>query len=192
MNLLEKDIVSILNKESGVSSSEIFERHTTNKSFSTIKRALSVLLENNKIIKKGNGKSTLYFLKEPLEIDLDSYFEKELDEREIKKNFNFQIFDELNQKHLFTEPDINRLKSLQNQFIKNTENLSKKTLANELERLAIDLSWKSSQIEGNTYSLLETEVLIKEKLTAGGKSKEEATLLLNHKETIDYIIENKH
>src|SRR5690606_611658 len=60
----------------------------------------------------------------------------------------------------------------------------------EFERLAIDLSWKSSQIEGNTYSLLETERLLKEKETAAGKTKEETTMLLNHKEALDFIIEN--
>jgi Fic family protein len=60
----------------------------------------------------------------------------------------------------------------------------------EFERLAIDLSWKSSQIEGNTYSLLETEKLLKEKETASGKTKEEATMLLNHKEALDFIIDN--
>jgi Fic family protein len=59
----------------------------------------------------------------------------------------------------------------------------------ELERLAIDLSWKSSQIEGNTYSLLETERLLKEKKTASGKPKDDATMLLNHKEAIDSIID---
>ena len=59
-----------------------------------------------------------------------------------------------------------------------------------MERLAIDLSWKSSQIEGNTYSLLETEQLLKEKKTASGKSKDEAVMLLNHKEAIDFIVEN--
>src|SRR5699024_211601 len=62
----------------------------------------------------------------------------------------------------------------------------------ELERLAIDLSWKSSQIEGNTYSLLETERLLKEKQTASGKTKAEATMLINHKEAIDFIIKNKN
>jgi Fic family protein len=61
----------------------------------------------------------------------------------------------------------------------------------EMERLAIDLSWKSSQIEGNTYSLLETERLLKEKETAAGKTKEEAIMLLNHKDAIDFILENK-
>jgi Fic family protein len=56
-----------------------------------------------------------------------------------------------------------------------------------MERLAIDLSWKSSQIEGNTYSLLETERLIKEKETAMGKTKDDAVMLLNHKDAIDFI-----
>jgi Fic family protein len=59
-----------------------------------------------------------------------------------------------------------------------------------MERLGIDLSWKSSQIEGNTYSLLETERLLKEKQTAAGKTKEEAIMLLNHKEALDFIVAN--
>jgi len=60
----------------------------------------------------------------------------------------------------------------------------------EIERLAIDLSWKSSQIEGNTYTLLETERLLKDKETAAGRSKDEAVMLLNHKEAIDFVVNN--
>ena len=59
----------------------------------------------------------------------------------------------------------------------------------EMERLGVDLSWKSSQIEGNTYSLLETERLLKEKETAQGKTKEEAVMLLNHKDALDFILD---
>lgn len=59
----------------------------------------------------------------------------------------------------------------------------------EMERLGIDLSWKSSQIEGNTYSLLETERLLKEKQTASGKTREEAVMLLNHKDALDFILD---
>lgn len=73
---------------------------------------------------------------------------------------------------------------------KNIEQLSKTEYKKELDRLSIDLSWKSSQIEGNTYSLFETERLLKEKETASGKTKEEATMLLNHKDALDFIIEN--
>ena len=60
-----------------------------------------------------------------------------------------------------------------------------------LERLAIDLSWKSSQIEGNTYSLLETERLLKDKETAAGKTVDEALMLLNHKAAIDFLVEHQ-
>ncbi len=59
----------------------------------------------------------------------------------------------------------------------------------EMERLGVDLSWKSSQIEGNTHSLLETERLLKEKQEASGKSKEEAIMLLNHKDALDFILD---
>ena len=59
----------------------------------------------------------------------------------------------------------------------------------EMERLGVDLSWKSSQIEGNTYSLLETERLLKEKKEASGKSKEEAIMLLNHKDALDFVLD---
>ena len=72
----------------------------------------------------------------------------------------------------------------------NSSKLSKNEYKNELERLAIDLSWKSSQIEGNTYSLLETERLLKDQETAAGKTKNEATMLLNHKAALDFIIEH--
>jgi len=45
-------------------------------------------------------------------------------------------------------------------------------------------------MEGNTYSLLETERLLKEQETAAGKPKDDATMLLNHKEAINFISAN--
>lgn len=48
---------------------------------------------------------------------------------------------------------------------------------------------KSAQIEGNTYSLLETERLLKDKQTASGKTKEEAIMLLNHKDAFDFVLD---
>ncbi len=83
-----------------------------------------------------------------------------------------------------------KLESFQNLFRKNISLLTETEYKKELERLAIDLSWKSSQIEGNTYTLLETERLLKERETASGRTKEEAIMLLNHKDAIDFIIDN--
>ncbi|MCD4704838.1 Fic family protein [bacterium] len=55
----------------------------------------------------------------------------------------------------------------------------------------IEFSWKSSEIEGNTYSLLSTEVLIKENIKEAGKTKEESQMILNHKDAFNEAIQNK-
>lgn len=94
-------------------------------------------------------------------------------------------------KRLFvTDPlkEYKELETLQLKFTDNIANLSKGEYGKEMERLAIDLSWKSSQLEGNIYSLLETERLLREQKTAEGKSKDDAIMLINHKEAINFII----
>ena len=55
-------------------------------------------------------------------------------------------------------------------------------------RLLIDLSWNSSRLEGNTYSLLETERLLSVGEAAVGKNALEAQMILNHKEAIEFLI----
>ncbi|MCC6242960.1 MAG: Fic family protein [Gemmatimonadaceae bacterium] len=57
------------------------------------------------------------------------------------------------------------------------------------ERLLIDLSWSSSRLEGNTYSLLETQELIARGARADGKSVEEAQMILNHKNAIAMLVD---
>jgi Fic family protein len=61
---------------------------------------------------------------------------------------------------------------------------------NILNRLLIDLSWNSSRLEGNTYSLLETKRLIELGENAAGKDAAEAQMILNHKGAIEYVIES--
>jgi Fic family protein len=61
---------------------------------------------------------------------------------------------------------------------------------NILNRLLIDLSWNSSRLEGNTYSLLETKRLIELGETATGKDASEAQMILNHKAAIEYIVDS--
>ena len=57
-----------------------------------------------------------------------------------------------------------------------------------LNRLLIDLSWASSQLEGNTYSRLDTERLIECGQAAEGKNALETQMILNHKEAIEYLV----
>ncbi len=58
-----------------------------------------------------------------------------------------------------------------------------------LDRLLIDLSWASSRLEGNTYSLLETEKLIAFGEAANGKTPFETQMVLNHKAAIEFIVD---
>ena len=65
------------------------------------------------------------------------------------------------------------------------------TLARQLlGRLLIDLSWASSHLEGNTYSLLETERLIAFGQAAEGKNTFETQMILNHKQAIEFLVES--
>ena len=59
-----------------------------------------------------------------------------------------------------------------------------------LNRLLIDLSWNSSRLEGNTYSLLETQRLIEAGQGVDAKAPLDAQMILNHKAAIEYLVEN--
>lgn len=59
-----------------------------------------------------------------------------------------------------------------------------------LNRLLIDLSWASSHLEGNTYSLLDTRELIEHGRSAKGKKAKETQMVLNHKTAIEFLVEN--
>lgn len=195
-DIRDKLIVDFLKKNAGSSSKDIFDNVSLDLSYATLKRTLSKLVTNNFVISKGQGKGTKYFLSPLFEIlqpiDIEAYYDKEIDERHINESYNFELVNEtLNKNIVFSNVELDRLNSLQEEYKSNIKDLNEAEYQKELERLAIDLSWKSSQIEGNTYSLLETERLLKEKHTASGKTKEEAVMLLNHKHALDFIIENK-
>ena len=188
-------ILNYLTNNTNSSSKEIFEGLNSIVSYATVKRCLSKLLSDNYIVQRGNAKNSRYAISSNFNlfypINLDEYYSKEIDEREILTGYNFLLIPEtLQNVLLFTGEELALLNTLQNNFSKNIAMLSDYEYKKDMERLAIDLSWKSSQIEGNTYSLLETERLLKDKQTAAGKTKDEAVMLLNHKEAIDFVVEN--
>lgn len=55
-------------------------------------------------------------------------------------------------------------------------------------RLLIDLSWNSSRLEGNTYSLLDTKRLIEFGQEAEGGDRREAQMIINHKEALNFLV----
>lgn len=188
-------IINWVKQNPGNSSKNIHDGLELSIAYATLKRILQNLLAENLIETIGKGKGTKYQISRVYEllhsIEVDEYFKKEIDERIIRGHFNHCLMMEtLTKASLFSDKEIERLTLLGNEYKENISKLTKEEYKKELERLAIDLSWKSSQIEGNTYSLLETERLLRDKETAAGKTKDEATMLLNHKETLDFIVQN--
>ncbi|MEI7620287.1 MAG: Fic family protein [Candidatus Falkowbacteria bacterium] len=160
----------------------------------TVVRDLDILLKNKLILKSGRGRDVSYseLLVNELSayFDVSEYFKKEVDDREIKYDrFNIDIFKNLN--NLFNESELASLDKLNDNYLMRVKKLSPVIIKKEVERLIIELSWKSSQIEGNTYSLLDTEILINEHKEAEGHQHSEALMILNHKKALDHIFSGK-
>lgn len=191
---LMTSILRFLKFHPGSSRKNISEGITSTVSDATLKRAIANGIVNNDIASSGKARATEYSLTAQalvmMTYDIDTYFSKEVDEREVQTGFNFNLIQNVLPKvTLFTNEELSILDELQKQFTHNATLLSKVEYDKEMERLGIDLSWKSSQIEGNTYSLLETERLLKESQEAKGKTREETLMLLNHKEALKFILQ---
>ena len=191
---IDIEILQFLHYHPLANRTEIMAGLTKAPSDSTMKRLLSAAIKEGNIETAGRGPATKYKLTPQahvtMPLDLATYFDKDIDEREVQESFNFDLIrDVLPKVEIFTKEELEVLNDAQMEFEKNTEGMTELEYRKEMERLGVDLSWKSSQIEGNTYSLLETERLLKDKQTASGKTKEEAIMLLNHKDALDFVLD---
>ncbi|MBR5674358.1 MAG: Fic family protein [Muribaculaceae bacterium] len=185
-------ILAYIKEHPHCSSKQISDAFAAETSLATVKRIINELVANYYVEVEGKARATRYRASTLfMPIDMDAYFSNDVDQREGLTGYNFDLIPHvLSRVNLFTSAELDLLNRLQEQFANNLASLSDNQKQREMERLGIDLSWKSSQIEGNTYSLLETERLLKERQTAEGKTKEEAIMLLNHKDALDFIVAN--
>lgn len=161
----------------------------------TMKRMIASGVQNGSIVVEGKARATRYRLSDQahllMPLNLDTYFSLDQDKRQVQISFNFDLIrQQLPVVTLFTDDEMAFLNELQAEFRQHISEMTENEYRKEMERLGIDLSWKSSQIEGNTYSLLETERLLRESKTADGKTKEEAVMLLNHKDALRFVLDN--
>ncbi|MCM1041387.1 MAG: Fic family protein [Bacteroides sp.] len=190
----EMEILQFLHYNPLASRVEIGNAIAKDSSPATLKRLIAGAVNEGFIEVVGSGPATRYRLTPQayvtMDLNLDTYFDRDIDERQIQASFNFGLINEILPKvKLFTPDELAKLNEAQKLFREHLADMSEVEYRKEMERLGIDLSWKSSQIEGNTYSLLETERLLREKQTASGKTKEDALMLLNHKDALDFILD---
>ena len=197
LNKRQSKILEFINNKQTASRFEIEEfinQTYDNVSKVTIIRDLDLLYKNKLIDRTGKARNVKYVSLIKNEIlkpyNVEEYFIQNPDDRKVKyEQFNFGVFDNLHS--IFSTNELADLEQINQIYRKNIGSLSPITLKKEFERLLIELSWKSSQIEGNTYSLIDTEVLIKNNIQAEGHKREEAVMIINHKKALEYIFENQ-
>lgn len=155
----------------------------------TITRNLNKLQKEWKILKTKIWKNTFYEI--TWKDFLIDYFNKPFFERE-SKSYNFDFLKNYipNKTSFLWE----KYKLLKKEYL-DKEILSSydyKQNLRAIENLLIDLSFSSSKLEWNTYSYLDTEILVKYNSSAKWKSQVETQMILNHKNAIKYIIDNKN
>jgi len=195
MNKRQQQIIEFAKKNHSFQNKDVVAFFDDKYSRETITRDLFFLCKQNFLQKSGAGAFVVYSLSDAYgileEVDIQKYFETSYLKRKVKESFNFEIFSIL-ENDVFTFEEKNKLEKLQREFIKNFSKYDSQTLINkEFERIMIEFSWKSSVIEGNTYSLLGTEALIKNNVIAEGKTKEETQMILNHKDAFNESIQNR-
>ncbi len=160
----------------------------------TVRRDIRALVDFSYLKEDGAGPALRYFktilgtLLTP--IDATEYQNIDVDKRGQKITFNQALFPQF-PKNIFSSEEMEKLNGATTRYKKKIENQTQNIHAKELERFVIELSWKSSRIEGNTYTLLDTELLLKEGTPALGKTPEETTMILNHKTAFTFIMEQR-
>lgn len=195
INRRQNKILSIFSPNSPISPKSVSNSLDEEITTITLSRDLSLLVSKGFLDRLGSGPKTAYqltnkgLLSRP--IDVDSYYSLDTDSRNILPSFNISIFSTLKNFNIFSRQEIELLNQYQKKYQQNLSRLTPTIVKKEIERITIELSWKSSSIEGNTYSLLDTETLLKEGIEAKGKQKSEAIMLLNHKQAINMIFNQK-
>jgi len=193
----QQKILSILLRKGDLRSSEIhsaLESAGDDGSLVTVKRTLKEMVDSGYLAIGGVGPSTSYSVL-PIgrlfaDIDAHAYCAEEPDIRFGLSSYNFDLLSAIPD-DIFLEQEQKNIDEATNEYERRTKDLSQTLHKKELERLIIELSWKSSKIEGNTYTLLDTEKLILEDKEAPGHSKEETRMILNHKDAFSFVYENR-
>lgn len=159
----------------------------------TVKRTLSEMAVKGVLATVNSGRATSYDITSLgrifAEVDARKYCSIEPDKRYGLNRYNFDLLSAW-PADIFTASELKTLDEAAFSYKQRIKDLPQAIQKKELERLIIELSWKSSKIEGNTYTLLDTEKLILENKAAAGHDKKEAQMILNHKDAFNFIRAN--
>ncbi len=205
----EKDALLILDLISrfpeGASLEEIFIGLAPPPARRTLQYRLSALVKAGRLVAKGRARARRYslplqevaFIPDELEEGISLSIAAKAVQEEVSRpiqqrrhvTYNRDFLDQYHPNKTYYIPEFLRKKLAK--LGKRDRTHPAGTYARQIfSRLLIDLSWNSSRLEGNTYSLLETERLIQLGEAAAGKDRRETQMILNHKAAIEFIVES--
>ncbi len=187
MLLPDQDILDYLADHPGARRADIRRQVASDVSNTTVWRSLKRLVDEGRLEVSGKARATGYSLAGPAVVRAHL---KTTYNRRRPATYNREVLDRYIPGKTFYlgTADRQRLKDAGRPAI---PSLPAGTRARRiLERLLVDLSWASSRMEGNTYDILETEQLVRFGREAAGKDRKEAVMILNHKEAIQYVVDN--
>ena len=166
----------------------------------TLQRRLSMLVQAGRLITEGAGPSTLYLLSTPDERE-EEYIRLSPSGAAVRRlvrrpqtkrtpvSYNREFLDQYkpNESRYLTAETIAYLTRIG--ATPDLERPAATYARHILDRLLVDLSWASSRLEGNTYSLLDTQRLIQFGEAAEGKEAIETQMILNHKAAIEFMVD---
>jgi len=182
MKNTKENILDFINLKDKVSYKDLKLKFTSINE-STLVRHLNSFIKIWELQKEKIWRNTFYFTKNKIE----AYFNIPTWERK-KVNYNPDFLRNYkpNETYFFSEKNLKKLQDSIADLPIDTDFY--KTNKRFLETLLIDLSFASSYLEWNTYSYLDTEVLVKYNEVNKEKTQEETQMILNHKKAIEYMI----
>lgn len=213
-DLTERVAVTVLRHPEGIAIGEIYETFVAEASPRSLLRILEKLVRNQRIVAKGAGRGARYLppaipatgklvpsgpkaggeaeVYVPLtgeSAKLRDWIRKPITQRR-PVGYDRKLLDDYRPNETFYLNDADWRARLRDIGRTPSAQQPADTYTREiLNRLLIDLSWASSHLEGNTYSLLDTQKLIEQGREAEGKGRLEAQMILNHKRAIEFLVE---
>jgi fido (protein-threonine AMPylation protein) len=187
-------ILSVLRQSPDSASSKITDALGSEVAAITVKRDLAALVRSGYIALRGAGRGVTYRLTPAgalfTPVDAHSFAGEEPDRRSALTRYDFELFPGM-PATLFSPAELAALRAATERFTSRAATLTATIARRELERFVIELSWKSSRIEGNTYTLLDTERLIRDGIEAEGRPHDDAVMILNHKKAFEFVLAHR-
>lgn len=178
MSALDRHLLDFFTKNPNQGAGSVPPRAGIQVSRQTLSRRLTALVDKGELIRIGRGSGSRY-----LRADLEAYFRIPATQRQSVSYIRERGSRDLPR---FTGAQLDLLTKAAGEHGATAE----ETVRAVRERLLVEFSFASSNLEGNTYDLIQTETLIKYGQVAPGKTPQEAKMILNHRDAIGYLLDN--